>query len=1117
MTLLTKNQAIDDIGGAVSGDREISRKEWQQRHGKGFSEPISTQNPVINQPIAKHLTVEEFRAIFRRECIQGSAIDPELYEATIAIIKDTGRWEPNHALNQTVATQWKTRNPHSYVAIAGFMNEDGSLWQGKAFNPMPDWSKGKGKFRKYEFPAGVGQRAFLPVVPPEIREKINQRYSVIVPSIGSFWDWVKDHPEIPIILTEGGKKSLSLLSQGYVAIALSGVNGGYRTNQTVDGEKVKLAAPELIADVARFATKGREITIAFDQDRKAETIRKVRAATKAFGKLLQAQGCEVFITDWHFELGKGVDDALVNQGDNGASWLDSTIDHAMPFEKWMTIGKVDAFLNQIKAAKKLTIKPDRYTTGDRLPELPSLQIGKLTVVEAFAASGKTYQIGVIGSAWKKAGGYVLYLTMLNTLGMQASTVLNIPHIHDYDVSTSEGYGLLCSDIRHRQGIALCYDSLHRIPADFFERPIMLIVDECNQGMDHLAKGETLGDRQTEIVDIFTNIATVAAAGGAIVLAEHQVYPHTLKYVQELSECDEVQYIKHDRVSDPWNVEMFVGHPMTYGAQRLHAIEALKTGKRIIWATTSQANAEIMEFRFKLEFPNKKIVRIDSKTNRGGKFSQFFTKPDPWLEREQPDILILSPSAKTGVSITWAGFDAVYGFFPSLDTDTHFQHLARYRPPVPRYICIPSFIQGNGDEIYFKSDDISQRSEFNREAAIKLFGIEALTQEDDYRAKVRLATMEFYAASTALKACQKAIAGESLRYELERAGHNVKLVNDHPDWDFCDASESGVIDRVIQENVTYKDCREQIWRDDSRKMAASGTYDTTDEALQVLAREASLEDEIKAQKTLLKEEFPGVSFDNADECYWMLSQQRGAMRRGVNLQAAAENLEVVKAIDAEKAEALINNPIGLNHRLPKQAFKALMLDHIGILELANLVGSDVTIGNDDPRCIEMRDRALKYRTEFKYRFGIDIQPEYVDHKGRRQHTPIDVIGKLLRCFNLDTVAVKRPKAKKGEQRDRLYRVCVRVVSAGDSPQAQEVNEANRAIAFRHRQKLLEAARLRLENTLAMAEAECKQRAPQNELKPQFEIDIDSSPEEETEPKSWKGWAPKPPKLRQEAIA
>jgi len=61
------------------------------------------------------------------------------------------------------------------------------------------------------------------------------------------------------------------------------------------------------------------------------------------------------------------------------------------------------------------------------------------------------------------------------------------------------------------------------------------------------------------------------------------------------------------------------------------------------------------------------VRIDSETNEQGKFKGFFETPDRWLETNQPNILILSPSAKSGVSIEGgvsvedAYFDSIWGY------------------------------------------------------------------------------------------------------------------------------------------------------------------------------------------------------------------------------------------------------------------------------------------------------------------------------------------------------------------------------------------------------------------------------------------------------------------------
>ena len=170
----------------------------------------------------------------RREFIDGSAIDTELFEAAISTIEDTGYWEPQQALGWKVSTQWKTSKPQNFGALACFLNEDGSLWQAKPQNPRLD---GNGKVIKYETPVGNGSRAFLPAIPRSIRRKISQRYGVNVPEFGSFWDWVKDHPEIPIIITEGGKKSLSLLSQGYVAISLYGAFAGVLKWETIRSEE----------------------------------------------------------------------------------------------------------------------------------------------------------------------------------------------------------------------------------------------------------------------------------------------------------------------------------------------------------------------------------------------------------------------------------------------------------------------------------------------------------------------------------------------------------------------------------------------------------------------------------------------------------------------------------------------------------------------------------------------------------------------------------------------------------------------------------------------------------------------------------------------------------------
>ena len=144
----------------------------------------------------------------------------------------------------------------------------------------------------------------------ETRQQIQSRSDILLPTRSSVWDWLKLRPELPIVLTEGGKKSLSLLTQGYLGIALYGVNGGYRTKDAL-GEA---CTPSLIADLVPFIQPGRPIYLAFDQDAAVATNQSVARALSRFGSVLKQAGAIVYIIQWNGRDGKGCDDLIVNRG-----------------------------------------------------------------------------------------------------------------------------------------------------------------------------------------------------------------------------------------------------------------------------------------------------------------------------------------------------------------------------------------------------------------------------------------------------------------------------------------------------------------------------------------------------------------------------------------------------------------------------------------------------------------------------------------------------------------------------------------------------------------------------------------------------------------------------------
>ncbi|NJN92271.1 MAG: DUF3854 domain-containing protein [Leptolyngbyaceae cyanobacterium RM2_2_4] len=143
--------------------------------------------------------------------------------------------------------------------------------------------------------------------------------------------------------TEGGKKALALLSQGFVPLAFYRVNGGY--------QKLLDETRRLIPDVARFAANDRRFVLAFDQDQKAATKRRVFVALYRFGGLLRQAGCSVGVATWKATQGKGVDDLIV-QG--GATLWERAYTQAPPLQHWMIWQRLENRLTYLASVKVTT-------------------------------------------------------------------------------------------------------------------------------------------------------------------------------------------------------------------------------------------------------------------------------------------------------------------------------------------------------------------------------------------------------------------------------------------------------------------------------------------------------------------------------------------------------------------------------------------------------------------------------------------------------------------------------------------------------------------------------------------------------------------------------------------
>lgn len=625
--------------------------------------PLLASKPQVIIP--SFIALEDFRARIFQEFVQKSAIDPSLFEAAVQIHRDVetlpgGEVEtPIHeALNWHYTRFGKQANPSLYAAI--LYNEDGTCWQAKLSDPIVD--QVKQKVRKYETPKGGGSRAFLPAIPPEIRKRIGDRYGIDVPMEGSFWEWLKQTPAIPIIFTEGGKKALSLLSLGYVAIALYGVNGGYRKH--IDDSRT------LIADIIGFAHPDRKSYLAFDQDLDHSTRQRVNQAIYRFGSLLTEQYREVAIVSWDGSFGKGVDDLIVSLGHE--AW-EACYTEALLFNHWQIWQRIE---NRLTYPVALRLNACDLSTL----ELSDLPISGILAISSSKGTGKTkfmaQQVRSHESVLAAGHRVCLMRNLCSRLQL------------DYRGDLDKVGGRFINGSAYTLRVGFCVDALLAIAPEQFSGCI-LVLDEVVQVLRHLLTSSTCakdGKRPT----LLARLRQLIQGAQQVIIADADLDDASIRYIQDLRETDkEVFLIRNDYKPEGYSVQLIdCPDRSTIMGQLLDEIQNNPQGQTLFVATDSktltQTLARLMEQRFK----TKKVLLINSDTSGGAEEREFMQSPDWVLEHRNYDVIICSPSISTGISIEKQGIiSKVYGIFSghsSTDVDI-IQALSRVREPVDRVV------------------------------------------------------------------------------------------------------------------------------------------------------------------------------------------------------------------------------------------------------------------------------------------------------------------------------------------------------------------------------------------------------------------------------------------------
>ncbi|WP_138506612.1 plasmid replication protein, CyRepA1 family [Nostoc sp. PA-18-2419] len=625
--------------------------------------------------------------------------------------------------------------------------------------PRIDWEKGKPV--KYESPPKTPNRVTYFDVANPIWDRVAKRYLIkryhsllalrlldqLNPLI--FWEWVKQHPEIPIILCEGEKKAACLLSLGFVAIALPGIWNGRVGRRDFD--------ERLHPDLVPMAQAERKFIILFDYETSSKTRWSVFQATVRTAKAILAAGseCEVALLPGPE---KGVDDFVVDRGEDANVLLTAIIDDAKSLadyqrsyraKKWgLSKYKPDVTVN-IKYLTQALCIPDLEEKCSSVPPLYDIAEEKLftpSVSSTSCKEGEGKQELIISDCpdhkpstqnpkksfrFPEKGLVILWSDMgtgktelmrwwrdqnpdarfLNN-GHRVNLLKNLAERLQTAMYSDLGY----TGLAQAQALSITIDSLHKLNTQSLTYGCIFI-DEACQYLTHLLHSNTCKQHRAAILSVLEYIVYNAPL---VVIADAHMDDLTVDFFLAMRPKGEVPYIiKNEWRNGSRTIYWYEGDNSSALVAQISA--ALMLGEKVMVASDSKRFIKKLDKSFTIKYEKvgekvkgegEKEELTDSSTfsplpltpcparraswriwsvhsdNSGSDENVAFIK-DITNAVKNFDALFTSPSLGTGVDISEYHFDLVFGVFHGVSqTATECaQQLYRYRPKVPFHIWV----------------------------------------------------------------------------------------------------------------------------------------------------------------------------------------------------------------------------------------------------------------------------------------------------------------------------------------------------------------------------------------------------------------------------------------------
>ncbi len=796
-----------------------------------------------------------------------------------------------------------------------------------------------------------------------------------------FWSWVKAHPEIPIILTEGEKKAACLLSLGFVAISLPGIWMGRVKNE-------KTGTDYLHPDLLPMVEAGRKFVILFDNDPKPSTKKKVNMAIERTGQVIEKAGatCEVALLPEDSE--KGVDDfVFANGGELAASLIAQLVEAALTLERF--IRHIHPKNWGLSSKYPANLKVNERYLSNAVKHLPD---SGLVILCSGMGTGKTASL-------VKRLKRCPEERFLN-IGHRVNLLQNLSKRLKTEMYSEISLGHLAKAKR----LSITLDSLYKIKTDYL-RYDCVFIDEACQNLAHLLHSNTCKEHREEIFKVLEYFVSTAKL---VVLADAHMDDLTVDFFREMRPEGEVPFIIHNEYQ-PGDREVYLYNGNDSSALVEKVMTAMMLNLKIMVVSDSKnfikkielmltsglgKNVELQEDEGKGTSPQKLHFWSIHGDNSGSEENRAFIKNISSAVNDV-DVLLTSPSLGTGVDITGDRFEAIFGAFHAISQSATEcgQQLHRFRKAVPIHLWIaprPPFGYKETDAEKIKSKMLNSnqmtafltRIDINKETGIR-------GAEKDW-------VLDAYCQIEAKRRRSINNLRSDLQDLLTEMGYNLSVVNTETD---------------SIASAQFKEASKKL--DTARTLAIVNAQDLSESEYQAL----QTKDYLSPSEMVECEKFRLKTFYGKSVTEDLVERDNGGRLYGrlLTFEAVAADSpgEIVDPNTGKKYPAppliVVQRDLRERENLPfcmdwhNYSSQWLALHILGLPKLLARLLAEEEICATDPDLVKMTEMAINSRVYIKALLNLTVPKDC---------RPLWLMGVLLDRLGLKTVSCKR--GKRGEQ-------------------------------------------------------------------------------------------------------